>query len=89
MTDTVPTLTTPPAVRFHSLYGVLDVLLFADGLYRKRGIVLRSLADRNHFKLPGPTGRSGAAQAVAGARGADAAGVGMYAGDQSFDQNLK
>jgi 1-acyl-sn-glycerol-3-phosphate acyltransferase len=36
----------------HSLYGVLDVLLFADGLYRRRGIVLRSLADRNHFKFP-------------------------------------
>jgi len=36
----------------HSLYGVLDVLLFADGLYRERGIVLRSLADRNHFKVP-------------------------------------
>jgi len=85
MTDTVPTLTTPPPVRFrwamvllrryfapeylhleradrrrptlyvgnHSVYGVLDVLLFADALYRERGIVLRSLADRNHFKLPG------------------------------------
>jgi 1-acyl-sn-glycerol-3-phosphate acyltransferase len=36
----------------HSLYGVLDVLLFVDGLYRERGIVLRSLADRNHFKVP-------------------------------------
>lgn len=36
----------------HSLYGVLDVLLFADALYRERGIVLRSLADRNHFKVP-------------------------------------
>ena len=36
----------------HSIYGVLDVLLFADGLYRERGIVLRSLADRNHFKVP-------------------------------------
>jgi 1-acyl-sn-glycerol-3-phosphate acyltransferase len=36
----------------HSLYGVLDVLQFADGLYRERGIVLRSLADRNHFKVP-------------------------------------
>ena len=36
----------------HSLYGVLDVLLFSDGLYRERGIVLRSLADRNHFKVP-------------------------------------
>ena len=36
----------------HSLYGVLDVLLFADGLYRERSIVLRSLADRNHFKVP-------------------------------------
>ena len=36
----------------HSVYGVLDVMLFADGLYRERGIVLRSLADRNHFKVP-------------------------------------
>ena len=27
-------------------------MLFADGLYRERGIVLRSLADRNHFKVP-------------------------------------
>jgi 1-acyl-sn-glycerol-3-phosphate acyltransferase len=36
----------------HSLYGVLDVLLFTDGLYRERGIVLRSLADRNHFNVP-------------------------------------
>ena len=36
----------------HSLYGVLDVLLFADGLYRERGISLRMLADRNHFKVP-------------------------------------
>ena len=27
-------------------------LLFADGLYRERGVVLRSLADRNHFKVP-------------------------------------
>ena len=36
----------------HSVFGVLDVLLFADGLYRERGISLRMLADRNHFKLP-------------------------------------
>jgi 1-acyl-sn-glycerol-3-phosphate acyltransferase len=36
----------------HSVYGVLDVMLFADGLYRERGISLRMLADRNHFKLP-------------------------------------
>jgi 1-acyl-sn-glycerol-3-phosphate acyltransferase len=36
----------------HSVFGVLDVLLFADGMYRERGIVLRSLADRNHFKVP-------------------------------------
>jgi 1-acyl-sn-glycerol-3-phosphate acyltransferase len=34
------------------VFGVLDVLLFADGLYRERGISLRMLADRNHFKLP-------------------------------------
>jgi len=36
----------------HSVYGVLDVMLFADGLYRERGICLRMLADRNHFKIP-------------------------------------
>jgi 1-acyl-sn-glycerol-3-phosphate acyltransferase len=36
----------------HSVFGVLDVLLFADGLYRQRGISLRMLADRNHFKVP-------------------------------------
>ena len=36
----------------HSVYGVLDVMLFADGLYRERGISLRMLADRNHFKVP-------------------------------------
>ena len=36
----------------HSVFGVLDVLLFADGLYRERGIGLRLLADRNHFKFP-------------------------------------
>jgi hypothetical protein len=36
----------------HSVFGVLDVLLFADGLYRERGISLRMLADRIHFKLP-------------------------------------
>lgn len=84
MTDVVPQLRTPPAVRFrwgnqalrwyfapqclhlervdasrptlfvgnHSVYGVLDVMLFTDALYRERGIVLRPLADRNHFKVP-------------------------------------
>ena len=36
----------------HSVFGVLDVLLFADGLYGERGISLRLLADRNHFKFP-------------------------------------
>jgi 1-acyl-sn-glycerol-3-phosphate acyltransferase len=36
----------------HSVFGVLDVLLFADGLYREHGISLRMLADRNHFKVP-------------------------------------
>jgi len=36
----------------HSVFGVLDVLLFADGLYRQRGISLRMLADRIHFKMP-------------------------------------
>jgi 1-acyl-sn-glycerol-3-phosphate acyltransferase len=36
----------------HSVFGVLDVLLFADGLYRERGISLRLLADRNHYRFP-------------------------------------
>ena len=36
----------------HSVFSVLDVMLFADALYRERGISLRSLADRNHFKVP-------------------------------------
>lgn len=36
----------------HSVFGVLDVMLFTDGLYRRRGVVLRSLADRNHYKVP-------------------------------------
>jgi 1-acyl-sn-glycerol-3-phosphate acyltransferase len=36
----------------HSVFGVLDVMLFADGLYRQHGISLRLLADRNHFKFP-------------------------------------
>ena len=36
----------------HSVFGVLDVMLFTDGLYRERGITVRSLADRNHFKIP-------------------------------------
>ena len=36
----------------HSVFGVLDVMLFADGLFRERGVSLRLLADRNHFKFP-------------------------------------
>jgi 1-acyl-sn-glycerol-3-phosphate acyltransferase len=84
MNDDLPSLSSPPPVRFrwgnqalrwyfapeylhlervdadrptlfvgnHSVFGVLDVMLFADGLYRERGICPRSLADRNHFKVP-------------------------------------
>jgi 1-acyl-sn-glycerol-3-phosphate acyltransferase len=36
----------------HSLYNVFDAMLFADALYRERGILLRSLADRLHFAFP-------------------------------------
>lgn len=36
----------------HSVLGVLDVMLFADALYRERGISVRPLADRFHFKVP-------------------------------------
>ena len=36
----------------HSVWNVFDAMLFADALYRKRGIVLRPLSDRGHFKVP-------------------------------------
>ena len=36
----------------HSVFGVLDVMLFADGLFRECGVSLRMLADRNHFRFP-------------------------------------
>jgi 1-acyl-sn-glycerol-3-phosphate acyltransferase len=44
----------------HSVFSVLDVMLFADGLYRERGIVLRSLADRNHQDPGGDRRTNGA-----------------------------
>ena len=36
----------------HSVWNVFDAMLFADALYRERGIVLRPLADRAHFQVP-------------------------------------
>jgi len=36
----------------HSVFNVFDVMLFTDALYRERGVSLRSLADRAHFKVP-------------------------------------
>jgi 1-acyl-sn-glycerol-3-phosphate acyltransferase len=36
----------------HSVFNVFDAMLFADALYREKGICLRSLADRGHFKVP-------------------------------------
>jgi 1-acyl-sn-glycerol-3-phosphate acyltransferase len=36
----------------HSVWNVFDAMLFADALYRERGIVLRPLSDRGHFKVP-------------------------------------
>jgi 1-acyl-sn-glycerol-3-phosphate acyltransferase len=36
----------------HSVWNVFDAMMFADALYRERGIVLRSLSDRIHFGVP-------------------------------------
>jgi hypothetical protein len=37
----------------HSIYGLIDLSLFAAELYREKGIYLRGLADRAHFAIPG------------------------------------
>ncbi len=37
----------------HTLYGVLDVPLMGEHLYREHGVVLRALGDRGHFLVPG------------------------------------
>jgi 1-acyl-sn-glycerol-3-phosphate acyltransferase len=37
----------------HTIYGVLDVPLYAIELYRKKGIYLRGLADHFHYMVPG------------------------------------
>ena len=46
--------TTRPAmyVSNHSVLGVLDAYPFAIELYLRRGVIMRSLADSNHFKIP-------------------------------------
>jgi 1-acyl-sn-glycerol-3-phosphate acyltransferase len=36
----------------HSVFNVFDAMLFADALYRTKGMVLRPLADRAHFNIP-------------------------------------
>ena len=36
----------------HTLYGTLDAPLMLLGLYRHKGIFLRSLGDHIHFKIP-------------------------------------
>jgi len=36
----------------HSIYGLLDLSLFATEIYREKGIYLRSLADGGHFSVP-------------------------------------
>lgn len=45
---------TKPAlyVSNHAVLGVLDMYPFAIEVYLKKGIFLRALADRNHFKMP-------------------------------------
>ena len=37
----------------HTIYGLLDISVFATELYSDHGIYLRGLADRSHFLLPG------------------------------------
>lgn len=37
----------------HTLYGVLDVPLMGEHLYREHGVALRALGDRGHFLVPG------------------------------------
>jgi 1-acyl-sn-glycerol-3-phosphate acyltransferase len=37
----------------HSIYGLIDLSLFAAELYREKNIYLRGLADRAHFSIPG------------------------------------
>ncbi len=37
----------------HSIYGLIDLSLFAAELYREKSIYLRGLADRAHFSIPG------------------------------------
>ncbi|MBF7730471.1 lysophospholipid acyltransferase family protein [Pseudomonas sp. N040] len=37
----------------HTLYGLLDVPLLAEHLYREHGVFLRGLGDRGHFLVPG------------------------------------
>src|SRR5574341_1375807 len=36
----------------HTLMGVLDVPLLVLGLYERRGVFLRGLGDRLHFRIP-------------------------------------
>jgi hypothetical protein len=37
----------------HTLYGLLDVPLMTEHLYREHGVFLRGLGDRGHFAVPG------------------------------------
>lgn len=36
----------------HTIYGVFDFPLILEALYRERGVLIRSLADKYHFALP-------------------------------------
>lgn len=37
----------------HTIYGMLDVPLLGYGIYKRKGVYIRGLADRAHFKIPG------------------------------------
>jgi 1-acyl-sn-glycerol-3-phosphate acyltransferase len=50
--DNVPTRRPFLLVGNHTLMGVLDVPLLVLGLYERRGVFVRSLADHLHFRVP-------------------------------------
>jgi 1-acyl-sn-glycerol-3-phosphate acyltransferase len=50
--DEVDTSRPAMYVSNHSVVGILDAYPFAIELYLRKGIVLRTLADSNHFKIP-------------------------------------
>lgn len=66
--DNIPTDGPVLLVGNHTLYGLLDVPLMADEIYRNRGRFVRGLAENAHYKVPGWRDVLTAAGAVRGTR---------------------